>query len=478
MTDHELERRLRAWYRADGGDSESAPPQLRADLAAIAQEAESRRLPTGWRFPRMSRSAPLALAATALVAAILIGLALFLGQPPDVGPTNSPSPTGSASAEPNASPSAGLPLGGGLILVYAQHPAPACSPESPFDVYTLDPGTGARTLLGTAGNMCRRGLAFQWAPDRVHVLMTDDFYQQALTLNPPTAAGRDLTFICCQLPSDVWQGGWGTGDGWLLSPAGDRVAAIHTSEIQYPGQEASTGIADGIVVANIDGSEQETLMLPAGADIRGGGLNWSPDQSAIVVAACLPCNHEEPGQSPTGVNRQHVFVIPLDGSALRDVLSTATGSVWGAAWSADATRFAAVRSECQAGEAIPLCTLPRMTSALELVDAADGSEQVLVTGEQVGDPFAQIQAPKWSRDGTRIAFSTWSETGGANAFVVEADGSNLTLLGGGGLIGWSPDGEWILVARLAQDEYFSDLWIVLPDGTAARQIGTSRAAAW
>jgi Tol biopolymer transport system component len=487
MTDQDLERRLRAWYRADG-DADSAPTELRADLAAIGQEAESRRLPTGWRFPRMSRSAPMALAATALVVAILVGLAFFLAQPPNVGPTGSPSPSGTASTEPNATPNPDLPLGGGLILTYQPHiPAGACSniADSPFDVYTVDAGTGERTLLGTAGtfNGCRpRGLAFQWAPDRIHVLMTDEYGQNTLTLDPMTAAGQQLSFIGFDLPTDVWEGGSQTGQGWVLSPGGDRMAAVHTSSIQYPGQEGTTGIADGIVVINIDGSGEQTLMLPAGADMWGGGVSWSPDQSAIVVTACLPCNHADRGQPPTAVNQFHLFVVPVDGSPVRDVRAVTSGSIWGAAWSADASEFAAIRSECQAGETLPFCSLSRITSRLELVDATDGSEQVLVTGEQVRDAFTEMTAPMWSRDGTRIAFSAWSETNGANAFVVEADGSNLTPLGGGGPLGWSPDGEWLLVARSGQDETTSELWIVRPDGTGAQQIGSSpdewRAAAW
>lgn len=437
----------------------------------------------------MFRSAPLALAATAVVAAIAIGLALFLGRTPDVGPTGSPSPTERASAEPTAAPSPALPVGGGLILIYEPHVPPGpCSniSNSPFDVYAVDAGTGDRTLLGTAGGGCRpRDLAFQWAPDRIHILMTDALGQEALTLDPMTTAGEELSLICCDLPTDVWQGGSGTGDGWVLSPAGDRVAAIHTSAIHFPGQEGTTGVADGVVVANIDGSGEQTLMLPAGADITGGGLSWSADQSAIVVAACLPCNRAPRGEPPTPVNHQHLFIVPVDGSGARDVLDVASGSVWGAAWAAGATMFAAIRTECQTGEGMPYCDSSSLTSRLELVDATDGSQKVLVTGEQasqlaleVGDAFAQMNPPMWSRDGTRIAFSTWSETSGPNAFVIAADGTNLTLLAGGNLIGWSPDGEWLLVARLAPDETYSDLWIVRRDGTGARLIGNSRAAAW
>ena len=119
MTDHDLEQRLRAWYRAEIDESERAPEQLRADLATLAQTvARSRRLSTaGWRFPAMNRFAPLAVAATAVVVAILIGIGLLV-RPPDVGPSPVPAPTHSATFEPTATPAArplrpppGLPPG-------------------------------------------------------------------------------------------------------------------------------------------------------------------------------------------------------------------------------------------------------------------------------------------------------------------------------------------------------------------------------
>jgi len=103
MTDHDLEQRLRAWYRADIADDERAPHQLRSDLATLTQPAARswRPVPAGWRLPAMNRSAPFALAATALVVAILIGIGLIL-RSPNVGPSPVPGPTHSASLEPSA----------------------------------------------------------------------------------------------------------------------------------------------------------------------------------------------------------------------------------------------------------------------------------------------------------------------------------------------------------------------------------------
>jgi len=116
MNEHELEQRLRAWYRAEIDDSEWAPEQLRADLATlVGTAARSRRFIGGWTFPSVYRFTPLALAATAIVAAILIGIGL-LGRLPNVGP---PPPPASELATPSpvaTSPSATATLITGPIV--------------------------------------------------------------------------------------------------------------------------------------------------------------------------------------------------------------------------------------------------------------------------------------------------------------------------------------------------------------------------
>jgi len=103
MTDHDLEQRLRAWYRADVDERETAPFKLRDDLRSLAQSASTtRRIPSpGWRFPAVLRFAPLVLAAAAVTVIVVVGIGQLVG-PPNVGP---PLASGSSSP-PSASPSA------------------------------------------------------------------------------------------------------------------------------------------------------------------------------------------------------------------------------------------------------------------------------------------------------------------------------------------------------------------------------------
>jgi hypothetical protein len=109
MTDHDLEQRLRAWYRAEIDDRESAPFQLRAELPSFAQSAATTRraLVPGSTLPAMLRFAPLALAAAAVLAIVLVGIGLFV-RPTNVGPAPGPAnpsaPAGSCAASPAGSP--------------------------------------------------------------------------------------------------------------------------------------------------------------------------------------------------------------------------------------------------------------------------------------------------------------------------------------------------------------------------------------
>ena len=74
--------------------------------------------------------------------------------------------------------------------------------RAPFDFYPFSmPARGRRPFSGTVGEDCSADwLTLQWAPDRGQVLITDELGQETLTLDTPTAAGRDLTFICCDSP--------------------------------------------------------------------------------------------------------------------------------------------------------------------------------------------------------------------------------------------------------------------------------------
>jgi hypothetical protein len=107
MTDHELEQRLRSWYRAEIPTDEAAPPALRSKVATIPRDA---------RAPldriRSSRGVRL-LAVAAILTAALVGGALLAGstveRPPSVVQPSDRPALGPSVASPDPSSSLSTP---------------------------------------------------------------------------------------------------------------------------------------------------------------------------------------------------------------------------------------------------------------------------------------------------------------------------------------------------------------------------------
>jgi Tol biopolymer transport system component len=78
--------------------------------------------------------------------------------------------------------------------------------------------------------------------------------------------------------------------------------------------------------------------------------------------------------------------------------------------------------------------------------------------------------PVWSPDGTRIAFVSGRENN-YQIYVMNADGSDQRRLTDGrdNLVGWSPDGQWLLYAHIMERQ---DLYVVSADGAHTRQLTT------
>jgi Tol biopolymer transport system component len=81
-------------------------------------------------------------------------------------------------------------------------------------------------------------------------------------------------------------------------------------------------------------------------------------------------------------------------------------------------------------------------------------------------------SPKWSPDGTRIAFGRWG-VGVMDLYVMDPDGSNeVKLTNGEGTINqpadWSPDGTRILFSSARSGN--RDLWVMNTDGTHLQQL--------
>jgi hypothetical protein len=469
-TEREFDTLLRSWLDEE---ARSDPPA--SVLASVLGETGHSRPRPAWLVRLggepmrdagrvgVHRMVPIALAGTAILLAVAIGIGVIARPERNVGP--SPVPLPSAVVTPSPAP----PLGNGSILTFKKLPASdECLDR--YTVFSVDPGTGAATELGATDAGCDAGwLVFQWALDRRHVLMTDDLRSLAARLDSQTDAGRELEFICCDLPTDVWQGGQGPNDGWVLSPRGDLVAALHTSE---------TAEGDAIVVVNIDGSNERTYPFPSGASVIG--ISWSPDESVVAGVGCLPCNTADHGQPTTTVNHQHVFLVPLDGAPIRQLLDDAQGGFSVPAWSPDGATFVVAQGDCQPGDTMPACNPDRISRRIVKVLVADGTTSTLLAGNQVGGDYEQMSDPLVAPDGSHITFSAWSGDGIDSAiFVSDANGGNLVRLVDGSVPQWSPDGALLLFARASAPQWpAQDLWIIGADGEQLRHLGVFSGATW
>jgi hypothetical protein len=388
-----------------------------------------------------------AIATTAVIGSAIVGSGI--DRPARVSPPPSNAalvgPSAAASTLPERSPTAPATLtpvlGGGLILAVRPHSeAHSCNTTAaPFDVVTMDPASGATTVLGTTSNECAvRPFEAHWAADRTKILLFDRYGPRQLDLSTVTDAGRGLPVVCCDLPPylSVWEGGGGSGQGWSVSPRGDRVAAVHT---------AGSDVGDAIIVSDIDGKNVRRIDLPDGADARAGGA-WSPDESTIAVSACRPCDTAQHGQPAKADERWHVYLVSVDGSAVRVLLSTGAGqTVSQPAWAPDGSSIAVVVTQCASGQTPPWCTDTRTTSALAVVNADSGVVDTIVSGTVPG-PGHDVEAPSWGPGGRQIRFRVYDpSTDRSTSYIVGPDGTDLTQVADRAILDWSPDGQWFLV---------------------------------
>jgi Tol biopolymer transport system component len=88
------------------------------------------------------------------------------------------------------------------------------------------------------------------------------------------------------------------------------------------------------------------------------------------------------------------------------------------------------------------------TSALFVMNA-DGSDVRKLAEATI---YTYVLGPRWSPDGKRIAFYTYSPDGGGNTIhVVDRDGRGLKKVAGGSEPVWSPDGAKLIYSKLASE---------------------------
>jgi hypothetical protein len=452
MNDEELEQQLRSFFRDEIPATETAPSTL-AETFKRVPHAASRPVRRPGQVRRWTLLAVAAVLSTAIFGGGLLAGAGLLRVSSVATPSpaaSSPEPTtllSSPSTAPTATAAAAeAPLGGGWIIAFD----PAIQAGA-VGVYQVDARSGDRTLLGTlpwGGELSGTHIEdwlLQWSADHTRVLIYRFLSGQlSRTLDATTDAGRNLTFICCIPPTEGWAP--------ILSPGGHNVA-----------------VGDGVYVGKFEPDSFTRLALPVGAEVGPYPPAWSPDETALVIAGCLPCAN--PGDPPTPPYHRFLWVLPIDGSPARALLDDTQALFGSPAWSPDGSTIAMSRMACVPGDVPPAtCEGPNSIAAVsvatgELVTILSGP-----SGEQWGGPI-------WSPDGRRIAV----QKGSTGIVVMDPDGGNQVEVVSGPIelmslpeLGpkWSPDGRWLLFIR------DGDLWIVGADGSGQRRVGTYLGADW
>src|SRR4051812_32451381 len=92
-------------------------------------------------------------------------------------------------------------------------------------------------------------------------------------------------------------------------------------------------------------------------------------------------------------------------------------------------------------------------------------------GVRIPAVLTSCLSPRWSPDGTRIAFDLWASNQ-SNVYVVNADGGTPRRLslepGESWSPAWSPDGQWIYFT--SQRSGANEIWKMSATGGAAIQV--------
>jgi Tol biopolymer transport system component len=231
--------------------------------------------------------------------------------------------------------------------------------------------------------------------------------------------GSALTRLTGATPSVWFRPTW--------SPDGTKIA--------FPGDPAASDTNADVFVVNGSGSGLRNLT--GTPDLSEGTVEWSPDGSRIAFGGHVP----EAGS-------WEIFTIRPDGARLRRI-TFGSRFAGGLSWSPDGTQITYTQS--------PTGTVIEDRVVTVKTDGS-GETKILATGF----------APRWSPDGSGIAFLVRNDTD--EIYSIRPDGTGLRRLTKNGFyehsLTWSPDGSLLAFAGYATGtDTSAAIHVIQPDGT-------------
>jgi Tol biopolymer transport system component len=403
MTDEELERRLRAWYRAEIPADLAAPASLRLGITTISQGspvASRRPVPRRWVF--LLAAAVLGLLAGAVVVGgvlrprpglVVVPPSLLQSEPPSTPPSSAP------SAQPSSGPADGrivytrfriVTKGQEGCKTYCHRASVFISNADGSDERELIPGPYSFVVATSPDGSSL--IISQRQPDGDHGYLTDAHGSEP----------RRLDTGCRPPCTEDWVGQF-WWPGVAFSPDGSRLAFERGFGDDILGDPRS-------VIAIMDMATGAVVELDSTAGVASPP-SWSPDGAHLVFGS---------------------FVVDADGTNLHRVVPTAlsSGAIFGGArWSPDGSLivFTSFVENIVKGNSQRLIDIYTVRP--------DGSDLQRITTDTVG-PLGTTEPgdfgarlPSWTRDG-RIVFTRNGAPGETvmQLWVMDRDGSNPARL--------------------------------------------------
>lgn len=297
-------------------------------------------------------------------------------------------------------------------------------------------------------------------------------------------------------------------NGLFLVPveSGDRrpIVTAPIATVRYAAPAVSPSGSDVAYVGCTPGGGCDVWLQPLGASYtrRGDprrltefsgqvtGLTWMPDGRSLVA-----------GITTSQGSLLYLWRVPISGTAPTR-LDWAGSSVFSPSVSQSGRRLAAARDISSAdiwqfdlsspgtpGAIHPISSTladvdPELSpdgTKIVFASTRSGQEQEIWIARSDGSGLVQLTrrasgrnrgSPRWSNDGTRIAFDTSSGDGVRRAYVVDATGGEPRLVsdGHGYFPSWSPDDRWIYFTSNRSGSV--EIWRVPSDGGAPEQVTT------
>lgn len=408
MNDHELEQRLRSWYRAEVPVDEAAPSALRSMVATI---------PRAHRAPlrRIGSRRGLRLLAVAVLAAATVGGALLAGsrivdRPSIVAPSEAPSTVPSPDAQPTGVTQAGqivytrrvrLADGEGdceTRFLFCHRASVVVSNADGTHERELVPGPSSVLLTASADGASL--LVSIPEGDRVGLYLTD------LSGSPPQRLA-----IQCEAPC-YEDGDW----AFAFSPDGTRLAFSRTyaEELEVPPYQVDTRL---IAIVDLATGAVDELESTLG---YGTAPGWSPDGSRLAFA-----NHVVDADGS-----DFLQIAPAD--LFTGISGEFTGSLTPSQWSPDGSLIVLTSYN----DTITTDPPDNSQRLMEIyVVRPDGTGLRRLTTD-TGPPLGTTDAgdfgaafPAWTSEG-RIVFTRFPRLPEAEfeLWVMDPDGSNAARL--------------------------------------------------